>query len=176
MATKTQAIHNLVKALGASDAKYTDEGTIAAAIQDLADAVEDGAISAGGGSIPTITVTEYDDNTNTGTMTGFQSLMSINQVVKLVYDGFEALVPLDGAYNAVVGGVPVVRVVYFSDDVAGIYLNRAFVGSDEYTVGVTVSVEDNAMELRGDTESGSLEIDGDTMTFKGSGDEGGQST
>jgi hypothetical protein len=49
MATKVEAIHNLVRALGATGSQYTDDMTIAAAIQDLADAVEDGAISAGGG-------------------------------------------------------------------------------------------------------------------------------
>lgn len=81
MATKVEAIHNLVKALGASDAKYSDEKTIAAAIQDLADAVEDGAISAGGGGSSDflrcdITETEDEDGSSTVRISNAAKLVS----------------------------------------------------------------------------------------------------
>jgi hypothetical protein len=113
MATKVEAIHNLVRALGATGSQYTDDMTIAAAIQDLADAVEDGAISAGGGSSDflrcDITVTETADGDN----------VRISNAAKLV-----SALTYGSGYDPIVG--PVLH--NYSDDPLVFMMTTAMVG------------------------------------------------
>lgn len=55
------AVHEVTTALGATASEYNDESSIARSIQDIADAIEDGAISIGGAGNGLIV--NYDNET-----------------------------------------------------------------------------------------------------------------
>lgn len=183
MTTKVEAIHSLVRALGADDAKYSDEQTIAAAIQDLAEAVEDGMVGTGGGGTLAITLTLVEHAQGRAVVAGMPQMVDALEaiangnagqvppfIVTTSQDGSAPtqMVPLQYAGGGEMDGVRISRVTYsqgiaefnYRDGLGDLFLNFG-------------TVNFGTSELGGDETITGHELDGDNLILTLASDDGG---